>query len=98
MKLDRESFDFKYVSDEIMSNLSLAQDYPNVFTIKGTFSCLLHIFAKLLFMLDNFACFRHLFIFFRVTLILMQILSGIASISKKYKIQIYLTQHFVGSD
>ena len=26
MKLDRESFDFKYVSDELMSNLSLAQD------------------------------------------------------------------------
>ena len=25
MKLEEESFDFKYVSDEIMSNLSLAQ-------------------------------------------------------------------------
>ena len=48
MKLDRESFDFKYVSDEIMSDLSLTQDYPTVFTIHGTFSCLLYIFAKLL--------------------------------------------------
>ena len=37
MKLDRESFIFKYVSDEIMSNLSLAQEYPTVFTIQGTF-------------------------------------------------------------
>ena len=46
MKLDRESFDFKYVSDEIMSNLSLGQDYPTVVTIQGTFSCLLYIFAK----------------------------------------------------
>ena len=36
------------VSDEIMSNLSLAQDYPSVFTIQGTFSCLLYIFAKFL--------------------------------------------------
>ena len=48
MKLDRESVDCKYVSDEIMSNLSLAQDYPTVFTIQGTFSCLLYMFAKLL--------------------------------------------------
>ena len=48
MKLDRESFNFKCVSDEIMSNLNLAQDYPNVFTIQGTFSCLLYYFAKLL--------------------------------------------------
>ena len=48
MKLDRESFDFKYVSDEIMSNLSLAQEYPTVITIQGTFSCLLNIFTKLL--------------------------------------------------
>ena len=44
MKLDWESFDFKYVSDEIMSNLSLAQDYQTVFNIQGTFSCLLYIF------------------------------------------------------
>ena len=36
MKFDRESFDFKYVSDVIMSNLSLAQDYPTVFTVQGT--------------------------------------------------------------
>ena len=47
MKFDRESFDFKYV-DEIMSNLSLVQGYPTVFTIQGTFSCLLYKFAKLL--------------------------------------------------
>ena len=40
MKLDRESFDFKYVSGEIMSNQSLAKDYPTVFTIQGTFFCL----------------------------------------------------------
>ena len=45
---ERESFDFKYVSDEIMLNLSLAQDYPTVFTVQGTFSCLLYIFAKFL--------------------------------------------------
>ena len=32
----------KYVSDEIMSTLSLAQDYPTVFNIQGTFSCLLY--------------------------------------------------------
>ena len=48
MKLDRESFDFKYVSDEIISDLSLAQDYPTLFTIQETFSRLLYIFAKLL--------------------------------------------------
>ena len=41
MKLDIESFDFKYVSDEIMSTLSLAQDYPTVFNIQETFSCML---------------------------------------------------------
>ena len=41
IKLDRESFDFKYVSDEIMSDLSLAgQVYPTVFSIQETFSCL----------------------------------------------------------
>ena len=34
-----------------MSNLSLAKDYQTVFTIQGTFSCLLYIFAKLLFCL-----------------------------------------------
>ena len=48
MKLEKESFDFKYVSDEIMSNLSLAQDHSTVFTIQGTFSYLLYSFAKLL--------------------------------------------------
>ena len=48
MELESENFDFKYVSDEIMSNLSLAQYYPTVFNIQGTFSCLLYIFAKLL--------------------------------------------------
>ena len=37
MNLDRESFDFRYVSDEIMSNLSFAQDYPTVFTYNGHF-------------------------------------------------------------
>ena len=37
MKLDNESFDFRYVSDEIISNLSLAQDYPTVLTYKGPF-------------------------------------------------------------
>ena len=42
MKLGMESFDFKYVSDEIMSTLSLAQDYPTVFNIQGTFSCLFY--------------------------------------------------------
>ena len=47
MKLYRESLDFKYVSDE-MSNLSLAQEYPTVFKIKGTLSCLLYIFAQIL--------------------------------------------------
>ena len=49
MKLDRVGFDFKYVSGEIMSNLSLAQDYPTVFTIQGTFSCLLYFLAKLIY-------------------------------------------------
>ena len=48
MKLEKESFDFKCVSDEIMSNLSLAQDHSTVFTIQGTFSYLLYSFAKLL--------------------------------------------------
>ena len=48
VKLDWESFDFKYFYDEIMSNRSLAQDYPTVFNIQGTFSCPLYIFAKLL--------------------------------------------------
>ena len=37
MKLDRESFDCKYVSDEIISNLILAQDYPTVLPYKGHF-------------------------------------------------------------
>ena len=32
-----------------MSNLSMAQDYPTVFTIQeGTFSCLLYMYAKVL--------------------------------------------------
>ena len=47
MKLGREIFEFKYVSEE-MSNLSLAPDYKTVLTIQGTFSCLLYIFANLL--------------------------------------------------
>ena len=38
MQLDGENFDFKYVSDGIMSNLSLAEDYPSIFTMQGTFS------------------------------------------------------------
>ena len=42
MKLDREGFDFEYVSDET-STQSLVEDYPTVFTIQGTFSCLLYI-------------------------------------------------------
>ena len=46
MKLDKESFEFNYVSVEIMSNLSLAQDHPTVFTIQGTFSSLFYIFAR----------------------------------------------------
>ena len=96
MKLDRKNFDFKYVSGEIMSNLSLAQDYPPLFTIQGTFSRLLYIFAKLL------SCWIILHVFlstvnvFRITLLLKQILSGIASVSKS--INLDLVQHFVGPD
>ena len=97
VKLDRESFYFKYVFDEIMSNPSLAQDYPTVFNIQGTFSFLLHIFAKLLsYQISLHVFFCHLFIFFRITLPLKQILSGIAPVSKS--IHFDLAQHFVGSD
>ena len=78
MKLDRESFDFEYVSDEIMANLRLDQDYPNVFTpYKGPFPAC-YIFCQTFISVDNFARFCHLFIFFRTTLLLKQILSGIA--------------------
>ena len=45
MKLDRESFDFKYVSDEIISNLILAQDYPTVLPYKGYFPALKQILS-----------------------------------------------------
>ena len=61
VKLDRESFYFKYVFDEIMSNLSLAQDYPTVFNIQGTFSFLLYIFAKLLSLFCMFLSSVHIF-------------------------------------
>ena len=91
MKLDRDSFDLKYVSDEIMSNLSLAQDYPTVFTIQGTFSCLSY-FCQTFILLDNFACFFHLFILFRITLLLKQI----ASVSKSWNSD--LAYHFVRPD
>ena len=58
MKLDIESFDFKYVSDEIMSTLSLAQDYPTVFNIQGTL--FLHVIFLLKIILNVFVI---LFIF-----------------------------------
>ena len=76
MKLDSENFDFKYVSDETMSDPILAQDYPTVFSIQGTFSCLLYIFAIFFILLDNFACFCHLFTSFRITLFSKQIFQG----------------------
>ena len=59
MKLDIESFDFKYVSDEIMSTLSLAEDYPIVFNIQGTFSCMLYILNVfvILFIFSEFPFF-----------------------------------------
>ena len=79
-----------------MSNLSLAQYYSTVFTIQGTFSCLLYMFAKLFILLGNFACFCHLFILFGITLLLKQILSGIALASKSLDSD--LAQNFVGSD
>ena len=84
------------MSDEIMSNLSLAQDYPTVFTIQGTFVSLLYMVCKTFILPDNFACFCHLFILFRITLLLKQTLSGIASVSKSLNSD--LAQHFVGPD
>ena len=94
MKLDRESLDFKYVSDE-MSNLSLAQEYPTVFKIQGTLSCLLYIFTQIL----SCKIILHVFVicsyFFRITLLLMQFLLGIASVSKCLNSALV---HFVGLD
>ena len=90
MKLDIESFDFKYVSDEIMSTLSLAQDYPLYLKYKGPFPAC-YIFAK-----DNFKCFCHTVHIFRIPLLLMKILSGIASVSKSLNLD--LAQHFVRPD
>ena len=92
MKLDRDSFDFNNVSDEIMSNLSLAQDCPTVFTIQGTFSCLLYYFCQTFILLDIISCFCHLFILFRITLLLKKI----ASVSKSSNSD--LAYHFVGPD
>ena len=56
MNLDMESFDFRYVSDEIMSNLSFAQDYPTVFTYNG------HFLACYIFLL-NFYLARYFCMF-----------------------------------
>ena len=86
MILDRESFDFKYISHEIMANLSLAQDDPTVFTIQGTFSCLLYFLAKLLSCTIILHVLSSVHIS-RITLLLKQIL-----------LNSDLAQHFVGPD